>query len=214
MKRTAFLLSTILLLAMACHRDSATVETAAMKLYEQYANNKQGVTVAYIGDYNAYGQVFNAVMFRADDSIQWAWLKEEFGVIVPDDLDPAVKARDGVTMLSIHIDTSLTFKSKEDEQAYIDSIVRQVVTETLGSLDFHDTSVFVGTVQAADTNLPSNLRSMLSRQRQFDQKRDGSGSAEYIISVDLENRTLLCFFCNSTEDSKLLVKWLNKGIDK
>lgn len=211
MIRLLFIFVLTLFVCSGCKSDVDSVESAAMELYNKYADNTQGVTVAYIGDYEAYNQIFNAVMFHADDSAQWQWLKQEFGVIEPGDITPGVDAQNGVTMLSIHIDTSLKFSNKEEQQAYIDSVVRQVVSETLGEYDNEDTNVFVGTVNADDTNLPSGLQSQLLQHKQFDKNRESAGNAEYIISVDLENKTLLCFFCSTAEESKLLVRWLSNN---
>ena len=196
------------LLFGACHRAETPVETAAMGLYQRYANNSEGVTVAYIGDFHAYDQVFNAVMFHADDSAQWQWLQQEFGVIDPGEIDPKVEARDGVTMVSLHIDTSLHFGSQEQYQAYVDSLVQQVVRETMGTYDTTDTNLFVGTVYATDSDIAPKLQTQMQQHLQFDQNRKPDGSAEYIISADLENHTLLCFFCNTSEDARLLVRWL------
>jgi len=209
MKRLLYILVIILMVCVGCRSEADSVESAAMELYHHYANNGHGVTVAYIGDYKAYNQIFNAVMFHADDSAQWQWLKQEFGVIEPGDITPGVDAQNGVTMLSIHIDTSLKFSSEEEQQAYIDSVVRQVVTETLGKYDNKDTNIFVGTINADDTNLPSELQSQLLQHKQLDKNRASAGNAEYIISVDLDNKTLLCFFCRTAEESKLLVRWLS-----
>lgn len=209
MKRLLYIFVLTLFACVGCRTDADPVESAAMELYRQYADNEEGITVAYIGDYKAYNQIFNAVMFRAADSAQWQWLKKEFGVIEPGDITPGVDAKNGVTMLSIHIDTSLKFSSEEEQQAYIDSVVRRMVSETLSNYDSGDTDVYVGTVKADDTNLPSGLQSQLSQHKQFDKNRESAGNAEYIISVDLENKTLLCFFCSTAEESKLLVRWLN-----
>lgn len=209
MKRYTIIMIFALLLCCSCGRRGSSVESAAMELYQHYAHNQHGVTVAYIGDFHAYNQVFNAVMFRADDSVQWEWIKQEFGVIEPNELVPEVEAQENVTMVSLHVDTSLHFDTPEKYQSYIDSLVRQVINETLGDYDVTDTTVFVGTVNASDTALSSQLQSQLSRHIALDENRKRGGSAEYIVSVDLENRTLLCFFCNSTEEANLLVRWLH-----
>lgn len=211
MKRVLLIIGCVLLAIVgACDRGPSSVESAAMALYRQYADNEQGVTVAYIGDYHAYEQVFNAVVFQADDSVQWRWLQDEFGVIDPGELSPGMEARSGVTMVSLHIDTTLQFGSPEEEQAYIDSMVQQLIAETLGERAMTDTNVFVGTVSSVDSLLPQDLYSQLSRHRSFDQNRAADGSAEYIIRADMENRTLLCFFCETPEDANLLVRWLNE----
>lgn len=209
MKQFTIITIFILMLCSACGSRSSSVESAAMELYQQYAQNQHGVTVAYIGDFRAYEQVFNAVMFRADDSVQWEWIKQEFGVIEPNEIVPEVEAQENVTMVSLHVDSSLCFDTPEQYQSYIDSLVRQVVNETLGSYDTTDTTVFVGTLKASDTTLSSQLRSQLSRHLALDENRKRGGSAEYIVSVDFENRTLLCFFCNSSEEANLLVRWLH-----
>lgn len=208
----SILLLIIMLMCGACSRGVDRAESAAMKLYGRYAHNDQGVTVAYVGDYHAYDHVFNAVMFRANDSAQWQWLKEEFGVIDPDDLTPGVTASKGVTMLSLHIDSSLTFNSPEEQQAYIDSMVQDLVSKTIGQYEISDSSVFVGTVMASDTTIPSDLQSQLSQHLQFDQNRETSGSAEYIIRVDYETNTILCFFCATADEAALLVRWFNSDI--
>ena len=113
-------------------------------------------------------------------------------------------------MVSLHIDTTLQFGSPEEEQAYIDSMVQQLIAETLGERAMTDTNVFVGTVSSVDSLVPQDLYSQLSRHRSFDQNRAADGSAEYIIRADMENRTLLCFFCETPEDANLLVRWLNE----
>lgn len=211
MKRVLLIIGCVLLAIVgACDRGPSSVESAAMALYRQYADNEQGVTVAYIGDYHAYEQVFNAVVFQADDSVQWRWLQDEFGVIDPGELSPGMEAKSGVTMVSLHIDTTLQFGSPEEEQAYIDSMVQQLIAETLGERAMTDTNVFVGTVSSVDSLVPQDLYSHLSRHRSFDQNRAADGSAEYIIRADMENRTLLCFFCETPEDANLLVRWLNE----
>ncbi len=206
------LLLIITLMCGACGRGSDSAESAAMKLYGRYAQNDQGVTVAYVGDYHAYDRVFNAVMFRADDSVQWRWLKEEFGVIDPGDLTPGVTANKGVTMLSLHLDSTLTFATPEDEQAYIDSMVQDLVAKTIGQYDGTDSTVFVGTVMASDTSIPPDLQSQLSQHLQFDQNRQKSGNAEYIIRVDFETQTILCFFCGTADEAALLVRWFNRDL--
>lgn len=211
MKRFLLIIDCVLLaFVSACDRGPSSVESAAMALYRQYADNEQGVTVAYIGDYHAYEQVFNAVVFQADDSVQWRWLQDEFGVIDPGELSPGMEAKSGVTMVSLHIDTTLQFGSPEEEQAYIDSMVQQLIAETLGERAMTDTNVFVGTISSVDSLVPQDLYSQLSRHRTFDQNRAADGSAEYIIRADMENRTLLCFFCETPEDANLLVRWLNE----
>lgn len=211
MKRVLLIIGCVLLaFVSACDRGPSSVESAAMALYRQYADNEQGVTVAYIGDYHAYEQVFNAVVFQADDSVQWRWLQDEFGVIDPGELSPGMEAKSGVTMVSLHIDTTLQFGSPEEEQAYIDSMVQQLIAETLGEHAMTDTNVFVGTVSSVDSLGPQDLYSQLSRHMSFDQNRAADGSAEYIIRADMENRALLCFFCETTEDANLLVRWLNE----
>lgn len=211
MKRFLLIIGCVLLaFVSACDRVPSSVESAAMALYRQYADNEQGVTVAYIGDYHAYEQVFNAVVFQADDSVQWRWLQDEFGVIDPGELSPGMEVKSGVTMVSLHIDTTLQFGSPEEEQAYIDSMVQQLIAETLGERAMTDTNVFVGTVSSVDSLVPQDLYSQLSRHRSFDQNRAADGSAEYIIRADMENRTLLCFFCETPEDANLLVRWLNE----
>ncbi|MBQ7062505.1 MAG: hypothetical protein IJM88_04370 [Bacteroidales bacterium] len=211
MKRILYVLCLVPLVCVGCRSDAGPIESAAMELYHQYANNRQGIAVAYIGDYKAYNRVFNAVMFRANDSIQWQWLKQEFGVIEPGDIKPGIDAKNGVTMLSIHIDTNIKFKSEKEQQAYIDSVVRQVVNETIGKNDKEDSSIFVGTISTDDTNLSTELQSQVTQHKQFDKKRESGGNAEYIISVDLDNKTLICFFCSTAEESKLLVRWLNSN---
>lgn len=211
MKRVLLIIGFVLLAFVgACDRGPSSVESAAMALYRQYADNEQGVTVAYIGDYHAYEQVFNAVVFQADDSVQWRWLQDEFGVIDPGELSPGMESKSGVTMVSLHIDTTLQFGSPEEEQAYIDSMVQQLIAETLGERAMTDTNVFVGTISSVDSLVPQDLYSQLSRHRSFDQNRAADGSAEYIIRADMENRTLLCFFCETPEDANLLVRWLNE----
>lgn len=211
MKHLALIATAALLLFAACRSESTPIESAAMELYRGYADNDKGITVAYIGDYSAYDQVFNAVMFRADDSTQWQWLKQEFGVIEPTDLDSTAAAKEGATMISIHIDTSIHFHSKEEQQAYIDSITQQIVNQIAGQSAEGKGSLEVASILASDTSLDQQLQNRLDQQGKLVKYNRKNDKVDYLLSVDFDNRTVLCFFCRTQEEATTLARWLNRG---
>lgn len=231
---TVFVLS---LLLAACRHDTTPVESAAMELYRSYADNEQGITVAYIGDYRAYDQVFNAVMFQADDSAQWQWLKHEFGIIEPIDLQPDIfvnrnkeyskqpveqeknrikdntEAKNGVTMISVHIDTSIHFNSKEQQQRYIDSLTKQIISQISEQSTFSDTGINVASVLASDTTLDQQLRQQISQQCKLAEYSKKDNKIDFLLKADLANRVVLCFFCDTQDDAATLARWLNRNTE-
>lgn len=215
MKLLPLLLAVATLLCLSCSRSQSGAEEAATRLYNQYASASESLTVAYIGNYQAYGHRFNAVMFQAADSSEWQWLKKEFGVIEPGDLSLDARGQDNttqpggrVTMVTLHIDTSIQFQSPEQRQAYIDSITQATVAEILGSRQ-GDTGSFVATLDAHDTNLSPELQSQMEQIKQMEQNTRADGSDEYVISVDSKNRTLWLFFCNNPDEMRTLGRWLH-----
>lgn len=63
-----------------CKKEQVQTENAALAMYERYADNSHGVTVAYLGDFKVDNQPINAVMLSAPSEAEWQWLCDEFGV--------------------------------------------------------------------------------------------------------------------------------------
>ena len=63
-----------------CKKEQVQTENAAFAMYERYADNSHGVTVAYLGDFKVDNQPINAVMLSAPSEAEWQWLCDEFGV--------------------------------------------------------------------------------------------------------------------------------------
>ena len=81
MKHSMFILGLVVVCVMGgCRKESVQPESAALALYERYAENDHGLTVAYLGDFRVKNQLIDAVMLTAPDEQEWQWLCEEFGV--------------------------------------------------------------------------------------------------------------------------------------
>ena len=82
MNRNRILLSlaSLLLLTGCCRELPMSREAqAAYEYYQSYAD-REGLTVAFVGDYIADTMSLNAVMLQAQDSVAWAWLMDNLGL--------------------------------------------------------------------------------------------------------------------------------------
>ena len=81
MKHSMFILGLVVVCVMGgCKKEQVQTENAAFAMYERYADNSHGVTVAYLGDFKVDNQPINAVMLSAPSEAEWQWLCDEFGV--------------------------------------------------------------------------------------------------------------------------------------
>lgn len=81
MKHSMIILGLVVVCVMGgCRKEVVQPESAALALYERYAENDHGLTVAYLGDFRVENQLIDAVMLTAPDEQEWHWLCEEFGV--------------------------------------------------------------------------------------------------------------------------------------
>lgn len=78
MKRIVLIVSALMLVA-ACQRQTEIPEAVseAYKIYQEYAG-REDLMVAMVGDFVKDSSSFNAVMLRAQNSIVWQRLMEEF----------------------------------------------------------------------------------------------------------------------------------------
>ena len=68
---------TLLLLLTGCHRETLmSREAQAAYLYYQTYADREGLTVAFVGDYIVDTMSLTAVMLQAQDSMAWVWLMD------------------------------------------------------------------------------------------------------------------------------------------
>lgn len=59
--------------------------TMALDMYKRYAAQPDRLLVAYVGDYQAQGHTYQALVLQARDSAEWVWLQQEFSIGTTDD---------------------------------------------------------------------------------------------------------------------------------
>ena len=81
-KRCILLSLTLLLMVAGCRHQESMSEAAraAYECYHAYADHK-GLTVAMVGDYKPDTNSYSAVMLQAQDSLAWARLMEDLGLV-------------------------------------------------------------------------------------------------------------------------------------
>jgi len=233
MKRILLILS-ILALAAGCSRPPAEAVSAAMEMYEKYAKHSEQLTVAFIGNFEAEGSVYNTVMFQAQDSAEWAWLKEEFGIV--EAMDLASMGCDGspMVMTSMKIDSTLKFSSNEELQAYADSMARELVKQVTGEEAGGEVKIMavnpnadiqsqiasgmaqmgqpmpggmpagVGMMVLDDSVAPLSPKTIEQQTNLMNISQKHKG-AGYIISSDAETRTLWLFFYDTPEAQRAIM---------
>lgn len=152
-----FSIFTITLLWGCRHSETETPVDAALALYGKYADNDR-LTVAYVGDYKVQESSIEAVMVQANDSKDWDWLQEEFGVptaiegLLPDSVTEQRYSVDmGVQWDGVLMDDAILTKEHLSD-AEIESIAQVVVDElsaTISSLfstelELGATSIVIG----------------------------------------------------------------------
>lgn len=202
-----------LLLFGACTPRYDDVESAAMDIYNQYADHSKTLTVAFLGDYQAEGQTYNAVMFQTSDSEEWEWLKEEFGVLTAEEIqnvahDSSVirtpgngagnpEQPQGAMMGSIMVDPNREFKDTAEFMAYIDSMVYEMLREAYGDsvakVRMH--SVMVMDLDSMPEGAPSEKMYNHQQMATFTTKH---GNVAYFVNADHENHTIWLFFKETT----------------
>ncbi len=199
----------VLLLFSACAPRYDDVESAAMDIYSQYADHSKTLTVAFVGDYQADGQTYNAVMFRTTDSTEWEWLKKEFGVLTAEEIQQMVQDSSviktpgngagvpdqpqGAMMGAILIDSTREFKDTAEFMAYIDSMVFEMLREAYGDsvakARMH--SVMVMNLDSMPEEAPSDKMYNHQQMATFTKKHQ---NVAYFVNPDHENRTIWLFF--------------------
>lgn len=205
-------------LCAACTSPHDDVVSAAMDIYEQYADHSSTLTVAYIGDYTCDNYDYNAVMLQTADSAEWKWLMAEFGVMAPmvppqsgvmmgdaamlqgDAAQAPSGEGHGVVMASLEIDTTRDFKDTAEFLAYIDSLSRAMLL-SMGRDTAGLRATMVFNADSVQT-LPESMSAQQTRMAGF--TRD-HGQAGYLISADYDTQTLWLFFFGNADEEALLM---------
>ncbi len=212
MKQRIFILS-ILLMLVSCTTQQDNITSAAMDIYNQYISHSETLTVAFVGNYQKEGEVYNAVMFRTPDSSEWEWLKEEFGVFTMDEVRAGNSASammtnpkngntesmgddetpQGMMMGTLEIDTTRDFKDTAEFLAYIDSLTFELLRQTYGDSVARTRMrpVMIMDLDSMPDNLPSNKVMSHKKINKFTREH---GRVSYLVNVDYENQTLWLFF--------------------
>ena len=208
-----------LLLFGACTSRNDDVVSAAMDIYSQYADHSKTLTVAFVGDYQADGQTYNAVMFRTTDSTEWEWLKKEFGVLTTEEIqqmaqDPSViktpgngagapEQPQGAMVGAIMVASTREFRDTAEFMAYIDSMVFEMLREAYGDsvakARMHP--VMVMNLDSMPEEAPSEKVYNHQQMATFTKKHR---NVAYFVNPDHENRTVWLFFKDTapTDHSK------------
>lgn len=198
-----------LLLFGACTPRYDDVESAAMDIYNQYADHSKTLTVAFVGGYKADGQTYNAVMFQTTDSAEWVWLKEEFGVLSAEEIQnvsqnssvittpgngtEAPEQPEGAMMGAIMVDPNREFKDTAEFMAYIDSMVYEMLREAYGDsvANARMHSVMVMDLDSMPEEAPAEKMYNHQKMAILTTKH---GNVAYFVNADHENQTIWLFF--------------------
>ena len=206
----------VFLLTVSCARQQDNITSAAMDIYSQYNNHSETLTVAFVGDYNKGGEVYNAVMFQTADSAEWEWLKDEFGVFsmdevrasrsasalvtAPKDADTSTSGASScqeeeheVIMGTLEVDTTRDFKDTAEFLAYIDSLAFELLRQTYGD---SIARLRMRPVKIMDLDsMPDDLSAQkVSAHRKINKFTREHGRISYLVNVDYDNQTLWLFF--------------------
>lgn len=219
MKRFAYIYIAPLAMALslaACSSKSDDLTSSVLDIYEHYADHSENLTVAFLGDYERNGRTYNAVMFRAEDDEQWEWLKNEFGIVTPQDLalmgDSLRGTHHGVIITPATIPPEVVMRGEEAKQQYIDSVSNAVMRDMLG--DTARLAMAPVVVYEFKGMADSVLARKMRRQSDMDYFTHRHGDAGYILRADIPNRTLWLFFYAGDDDQAQLVRNLNPPKDK
>lgn len=210
----SFLLASLLALA-ACTSPADDITSAAMDIYNQYNDHSATLTVAYVGDYQKNGTTYNAVMFHTDDTTEWQWLCQEFGILSIDEVQtaraaaplttradghpgpqPAGAGADtshGVIMGTLEIDPTRDFKDTAEFLAYIDSLTFEMLRQTYGDslARIRMRPVSIMNLDSMPDEMPATKVAAHQAIAKFTRQH---GSVSYLVNVDYDNHTLWLFF--------------------
>lgn len=205
------------LLFSACQHRKDDVTSAAMDIYHQYAHHSKTLTVAFVGDYQCDGHIYNTVMFRTSDSTEWEWLKEEFGVFTEEEVQSGAKAPGVITtagadtsvmpgqqqevmMGTIMIDSTRDFKDTTEFMAYIDSMVYEMLREKYGDsvAKARKHPMMVMDLDSMPEEMSDDKVYTHKQMAKFTKKH---GNVAYFVHVDRKNKTLWLFFQDTSPRS-------------
>jgi len=230
MKRLLIIGILISLCIEACSRPESEAMTAAMEMYKKYADRSEKLTVAYIGNFEAEGGVYNAVMFQAQDSAEWEWLQEEFGL--KSDMMMMPSMGQNMIVTSVKIDSTMQFASEEELMAYVDSLTKEIMAGATGNPDAGegmamngmpllsmeelqrmgviDSGAVESGMLAMDGTLGEIDTEMLNQHQKLMDMTDEHQNTGYVIGSDAEAMTLWLFFYNTPEEQNRLMRKLYK----
>lgn len=215
MKHTVPSILALVLLLAGCSHPKDEVTSAAMDIYKQYCHHSKTLGVAFVGDYQADGQTYNAVMFRTSDSTEWEWLKKEFGVLTAEEIQDVAnnssvittpgngaetpEQPEGSMMGAIMVDPDREFKDTAEFMAYIDSMVFEMLREAYGDsvakARMH--SVMVMDLDSMPDKAPAGKIYNHQQMATFTTKH---GNVAYFVNADHENHTIWLFFKDTTPE--------------
>ncbi|MBR1784186.1 MAG: hypothetical protein IJ760_01970 [Bacteroidales bacterium] len=202
------------LLAVSCNRHSA-VETAAMEIYNRYASQSDQLTVAYVGDYRADGQVYNGVLLQAQTDEMWQWLCSEFGIV-----ENTEDVRSALGRMMPQMDTvgslrtaSLVFgpqmtiglDSVQMQELVIDAARGIVEQLTARSLDSAPMQFMVLDPEMVPQDSAS-IQQMIDAQQQIISLTRQHDDVGYVMTVDNGERTVWLFFYSSSMERDQLMR--------
>lgn len=207
MKKKLPIIILLLLVVAACTPTQDKTTSAAMEIYQQYADHSDKLTVAVISNYKAYGNTFTTVMFHAADNAEWEWVKREFGVFTPSVFLPdSTCDNKKVVVSSLVIDKSeLMGLDSNEQEAYIDSVTKTLLEHITGH-DHTDTALKLYTIEEGKTDTMQALPEIIRQQERIFKLSRQYKNVGYIISSDPKNRTLWLFFYDSPAQQQLLMK--------
>ena len=225
MKKITILSATLLLLApipVACqHHTMPEATEAAKAVYEQYAD-REGLTVALVGDYHTDRGTYTAVMMQADDDSTWHQLLGDFGFdylpeTVSAKLDSLPFAPVKVTSLSKGISTVVATDSLDNALVGLPEDIKKIVLDAIGDAKHSGSMTITRTETYRNDTLVSaqadtthtidtaHVRRMVG-EGSLMHTANSNGDHGYIDYCDHSTRTLWLFFFRTAQEMEDILK--------
>lgn len=201
-----FLLTLLVAILASCSKENSlpSATSAAMKLYEQYAN-RDGLSVALLGNYLKNGETYNALMIQAQNEQICDSLLSEFSPLA---------VGSGKEISSIEV-TSL---QSDLATGNIDGLLAQIADSLNRNLPISEQNYSVtvsknyedGVLMGESTAILTGDDVDTTRGEAMDEAAIGDNKVGYVVHVESSQRAVwILFYSNSNEYNAIINNIIN-----
>jgi len=200
-----FLVPMLIALLASCAKENSlpTATSAATKMYEQYAE-REGLTVALLGNYQKGGETYNALMLQAQNDQVWDSLLNEFG---PSFIGSGEEIS-SVEISYLHSDT-ITGEMDDFFAAIADSLSQSLpVADQNYSVTVSKTYEDGALVDESSTVLAGHDVDTM-RHRDFDEAAIEDGKVGYVVHIESSQRAVWILFYSNRSEYDAIINNIN-----